>query len=173
MRNAVDVQPAGGDVGGHQHRRPIRLERGQRPLANVLALVAVDRRGPNAGANQVLDDLVGPVLGAGEHERPRERIVLQIMREQVRLVPLLDEVDRLLDQLDRRGDRRRLGRASGRGAIRLASLRISGGIVAENISVCRALGTEATIFRSGTMKPMSSIWSASSRISISTLRRLM
>ena len=91
--------------------------------------------------DQLLHDLVGPVLGAGEDERPRERRVLQKVRQQVRLVPRLDEVHRLLDQLDRRGDRAPLATYAGSRSHSLASLRISGGIVAENISVCRACGT--------------------------------
>ena len=92
VRDAVDIQPAGGDVGGHEHGRPVRLEGIQRALPHVLAFVAVDRRGANAGADQVFHDFVGPVLGAGEYERSREGRVLQEVREQVRLVPRLDEV---------------------------------------------------------------------------------
>ena len=42
------------------------------------------------------------------------------------------------------------------------------GMVAEKNSVCRFAGTIFTIFRSGTMKPRSSIWSASSTTRIST-----
>ena len=60
VRNAVDVEAAGRDVGRHQHRRPVRLERRQRALADALALVAVDRRGPNAGAIQVFTILSAP-----------------------------------------------------------------------------------------------------------------
>ena len=41
VRNIVDIQPAGGDVGGHQHQRLRRLEAEQHPLPGRLALVAV------------------------------------------------------------------------------------------------------------------------------------
>ena len=49
-----------------------------------------------------------------------------------------------------------------------ASLPISVGMVAEKKRFCRALGRYFTIRRIGRMKPMSSIWSASSRTKVST-----
>ena len=49
-----------------------------------------------------------------------------------------------------------------------ASSAIVFGMVAEKNSVCRFAGTSFTIFLSGTMKPRSSIWSASSTTRIST-----
>ena len=115
------------------------MNRHERALANVLALVAVNRRGTNADAIQVLHDLVGTVLRASEYDRSREGRVLQVVREQLRLVPLIDEVDRLLDQLDRRAATAATWMFMGSLSHSLASLRISGGIVAENISVCRVL----------------------------------
>jgi hypothetical protein len=43
--DVVDVDAAGGDVGGDQHRQLAGGEVGQRPLAHALAQVAVDGRG--------------------------------------------------------------------------------------------------------------------------------
>ena len=47
--HAVDVDAAGGDVGGDEHVHVAAAERGQGPLALALAAVAVDRLGPDAG----------------------------------------------------------------------------------------------------------------------------
>ncbi len=79
------------------------LKCGQRALADILALIAVNCRGPNSGAIQMLHDFIGSVLRAGEYDRARECRILQKVRQQMRLVPLFDKVDRLLDQLNRRG----------------------------------------------------------------------
>ena len=46
--DAVDVQPARGDVGRDEHREPLGREVGQRLLALALAQVAVDGRGAHA-----------------------------------------------------------------------------------------------------------------------------
>ena len=43
--DVVDVDAAGGDIGGHQHPRVTGGEAGQRALALVLVQVAVDRGG--------------------------------------------------------------------------------------------------------------------------------
>ena len=53
----------------------------------------------------------------------------------------------------------------------LASSRIFGGSVAENMIVCRSLGMYETIFMMSSEKPMSSMRSASSRMRYSTCER--
>ena len=49
MGDAVDVDAAGGDVGGDQRPQLAVAEGGERALALVLRLVAVDRLGRDAG----------------------------------------------------------------------------------------------------------------------------
>ncbi len=52
-RSALDVQPAGGDVGGHQHVVPPRLELRQHRHARVLVHIAVDGRRPAGDVTSV------------------------------------------------------------------------------------------------------------------------
>ena len=73
VRNIVDVQSPGGDVGGHEDQRLRRLEAEQHSLPGRLALVAVKGIGLNARLHQRLGNLVGAVLGPREHQRPRPR----------------------------------------------------------------------------------------------------
>ncbi len=68
VRQLVDIQPACRDVGGHEHADVTLLEAGQRPGACALALVAVDRRGTQAGLVEILRQTVGTVLGTREHQ---------------------------------------------------------------------------------------------------------
>src|SRR4029079_5002508 len=56
VRNRVDVQAAGSDVGRHQRRRTFRLERAERARADALALVAVQRGGLDSGPFEPLGD---------------------------------------------------------------------------------------------------------------------
>ena len=70
-----------------------------------LALVAVDRAGGDAGGLEHPDDLVGAMLGAAEHQRPLDRLRLQVHGEQGGLLGLVDQDDGLLDAVD--GSRRR------------------------------------------------------------------
>ena len=70
--HAVDVDAAGGDVGGDEHVHVAAAEGAERPLALALAAVAVDGLGPHAGLVQLLRQALGAVPGAAEHDgRPR------------------------------------------------------------------------------------------------------
>ena len=64
----------------------------ERALAGALRLVAVDRLGADAGADQLLGDPVGAVLGAGEDEHAVDRRVAQHAHSKAALVGALDEV---------------------------------------------------------------------------------
>ncbi len=64
----VDVQAAGGDIGGHQYPDVTLLEAGQCPGAGTLALVAMNGSGAQAVLLQLLGKAVGAVLGAGEDQ---------------------------------------------------------------------------------------------------------
>jgi hypothetical protein len=113
VADLVDVDAAGRDVGRHQHADLAALEVGEGALAGVLRLVAVDRLGALAGLGQVLGDPVGAVLGAGEDQHPADLLVVEEdVLEQRPLAGLVDEVDALVDALDRR--RRRRDRDLGR-----------------------------------------------------------
>ena len=69
VRDAVDVDAAGGDVGGDQDVDVPGLEAGQGLLALALGLVAVHRDGLDALVREALDQPVGAALGADEDER--------------------------------------------------------------------------------------------------------
>ena len=73
VRNLVDVQPAGGNVGCHQDQRLRRFEAKQYSLPSRLALVAVKGVGFDARLHQRLGNFVCAVLGAREYQRPRPR----------------------------------------------------------------------------------------------------
>ena len=69
QRNVVDVDAAGGDVGGDQDRRVAVLEVGQDAVALALGLAAVQRRRVHALLTQPLGEPVHVGLGAHEHDR--------------------------------------------------------------------------------------------------------
>ena len=64
----VDVDAAGGDIGGDEHGGAPGLEVGERLLALRLAQAAVDGRGVHLALDELLGHAVGAVLGAGEHD---------------------------------------------------------------------------------------------------------
>src|SRR6185437_747742 len=100
MRDAVDIDAAGGDVGGDENARFAVAKAGKRTLARGLRFVAVDRLRANPAARQLLSDPVGAVLGAGEDEGARGRAIRQEIGEEGALVALFDEIDALRDALD-------------------------------------------------------------------------
>src|SRR6185312_3830830 len=68
--DAVDVDAAGGDVGGDHDPRDAGDERGEVPRPRALAEVPVQFRGRDAGVGQLAGEPVGAVLGPGEDQRP-------------------------------------------------------------------------------------------------------
>ncbi len=90
VTDAVDVDAAGGDVGGDQHAHLAFAEVGEHALALILRLVAVDRLGGDARGLEPAHDAVGAVLGAGEDERAVDRLPLQEIGEQSALRGLVD-----------------------------------------------------------------------------------
>jgi hypothetical protein len=66
VTDAVHVNAARGDIGGHQDARLASLESIERALALALVLVSVNGGSINPRANQALHDAVGAVLGACE-----------------------------------------------------------------------------------------------------------
>ncbi len=67
--DAVDVDAAGGDVGGDEDVDVTVLEVRQRPGARALRHAAVQRVGADAGVDQLLRDAVGAELGPYEDDR--------------------------------------------------------------------------------------------------------
>jgi hypothetical protein len=170
VRQLVDVDAAGGDVGGHQRADVAALEAGQRLGAGGLALVAVQRHRLDAVLGQEFGHVVGAELGAGEHQHLAPVVLLDDVRQQRLLLAAADRVDHLRDALHRGVARRDLD------ALRvleqpLARSRISSLKVAENSRLCFSLGTRARIFLTSWMKPMSSMRSASSSTRICTWLR--
>ena len=97
MADPRHVDAARGNIGRNEQlylSRPKRLERGG-PLC--LALVAVDRKGIDAGTLQVADDPVGAVFGAREDQRPVDILDTKDMVEQRLLFLLVDEGHLLAD----------------------------------------------------------------------------
>ena len=77
MGDAVDVDAAGSDVGGDQNAGAAGPKILQRALACILRFVAVDGFGLVAAFRKLGRDLVGAMLGAGEHDHPAHVFVLQ------------------------------------------------------------------------------------------------
>ena len=78
--------------------------------AGGLTLVAVDRRGTNTGALELLREPVGAMLGARENQHLAPLTLLDQVHEQVPLVLLLHAIGALLDELDGCVARRDLNR---------------------------------------------------------------
>src|SRR5690606_20232788 len=68
--DVVHVDPAGRDVGGHEHPDGAGGERGEVPLAGRLGEVAVEVDGRDARRRQLLGEALGLVLGPGEEHPP-------------------------------------------------------------------------------------------------------
>ena len=106
VRDPLHVDPAGDDIGGHQHFDATAVKGGQGALAGVLALVRVDGIGRDAIAGQLLHQPVGPVLGAGEDQDAADPLLLQQLGQQLAFLLLFDEEYLLLDAARDRGRRR-------------------------------------------------------------------
>ena len=96
VRQLLDVEAASRHFRGHQRRDAVFLEVLQRLHARVLALVAVDGHGIDAGALQLLREAVRAMLGAREHQHLVPVALVDEMREQVALVLLRHAIGALL-----------------------------------------------------------------------------
>ncbi len=113
VRDALDVEPAGGDVGGHQDVDLAVPEVADGAFPLRLRDVAVDRRRAEAAGLQLLREFFRELLGANEHDHRVERLDLKDSGQRVELVrgahrhvPLVDVgrgaglgLDRDLDRL--------------------------------------------------------------------------
>ena len=106
MGERVDVEAAGGDVGGDQQLGGAVAEAAHHAVALGLVHAAVQRLGAVAAAVHRLGELVDLGAGAAEDERRRRRLDVEDAPERGGLVGALHDVGALADQ-------RRLGSALG------------------------------------------------------------
>ena len=101
--DVVDVDAAGGHVGGDQHPRAAVREAFQRALAGVLGQVAVDRHRVHAGGAELHGEPVGAVLGPYEEQGPRRPS--RNFGGDRNLGVTADREDQVVHRVDRRGRR--------------------------------------------------------------------
>ena len=99
MRQFFNIQTARGEVGSHQHAHHAGLEIGECLSACALALVAVNRRGGNTRASQLVRETIGAVLCAGKHQHLFPVAGFHQVREQRALARLTDGMHTLRHQL--------------------------------------------------------------------------
>jgi hypothetical protein len=86
VADPVDVEAAGGDVGGDQDVEAALLERVDGPLALRLNHVAVDGGGREPSRLELVGELLRRLLGADEDDHRLERLDLEHPRQRVDLV---------------------------------------------------------------------------------------
>ena len=106
VRDVVDVDATGRNVGRDQDAQLGVAEEVERMLALLLALVAVNGGDTNAGRVQMLGHLVGATLGAREDERARHGGIGEQLGQQGALLGRFDVNDALVHPVDGRGHRR-------------------------------------------------------------------
>ncbi len=106
MGDAVDIDAAGGDIGGDQQFDAAALQIAKGALTGILRFVAMDDGGLEAILLQVFGHTIGAMLGTGEEQRALHRLGAQDMRQQRTLVVLGDVIELLLDAFGGRGNRR-------------------------------------------------------------------
>ncbi len=93
MAQLVNVNAAGGNIGGYEGADFTFLELLQGALAGVLAFIAVDGHSADAGFLQVFYHFVSTMLRAGEHKGIFDGFIFQHVHEQVALVVLIHEIN--------------------------------------------------------------------------------
>ena len=101
MRQIVNVNAAGGNVGGHQGADVSALEARQCLRAGSLALVAVQRQCLNTVLGQELGHVVGAELCAGEHQHLAPVVLLNDVRKNRFFLATTHRVNQLGDALHR------------------------------------------------------------------------
>jgi hypothetical protein len=114
MRNAVDVDAAGGNVGGDEDPRLAIAEGGEHALALRLRLVAVKRLCGDPRAAERAHQLVGAAFGAGEDDGALHCLLPQDLGKHGGLAAAFDVDDTLGHPFGGGGDGRHrdLGRIS-------------------------------------------------------------
>ena len=101
MRQLVDVDAAGGNIGGHQHAHLAALEARQGAGAGPLALVAVDGGGLDALLREPLGNAISAVLGSGEHQHLLPVVAADQMTKQLRLAVHIAGMEHMLHRCGR------------------------------------------------------------------------
>ena len=96
VRDVVDVEAAGGDVGRDERAHLAGVEAGERLLALRLRLVAVDRDRVDVVAAELLDEPIGAGLRAHEDER-EPAVVGQQVDQRLHLVLGRDRDELVVD----------------------------------------------------------------------------
>ncbi len=96
VRDAVDVDAAGGDVGGDQDAVFALLETGERAVALALRAVTVNAGCLHTDPGETLGELLDPVTGAGKHEE-RSGLAAEHMVEEIHFPVMLDFVEMEVD----------------------------------------------------------------------------
>src|SRR3954447_15201447 len=97
VADVLDVEPAGGDVGRHEHRRLAVVEAVERALAGALLEIAVDRRGVDAALLEPGCEGVGAALRPREDEHPLAVRRLDVLDERLDLRLFADRHELVLD----------------------------------------------------------------------------
>src|SRR5699024_1796527 len=101
VRELVDVQAAGSNIGSHQHADPVFLELAQCAGARSLALVAVNGSRRQAVGFKLAGQAVGAVLCAGKDQHLLPVVRPDQPRQHFALVFLIDAEGLLCNGLDR------------------------------------------------------------------------
>ncbi len=80
VRDALHIEPASGNVGGHQQVNFSSLERLDQLLALVLGHIAVEGLGREPASAQAVRQLFGGDFGSGKHNHGIERLNFQQAR---------------------------------------------------------------------------------------------
>jgi hypothetical protein len=89
VRDVLDVEPAGRDVGGNEHVDLAVPERAERSLALALAKIAVNGRGRESAAGQLRRHVVAGPAGTAEHDGQPAALGLQHPGEHFDLVKVV------------------------------------------------------------------------------------
>jgi hypothetical protein len=105
MGHTLDIDAARGDVGRDHDACATTAKSVEHAQTLALALVAMDCRGVNACAVEMLCDAISAALGAREHDGPRQCRIGEKLDKQITLPRAIDEKYMLLNALDSRCDR--------------------------------------------------------------------
>ena len=95
----VNVDAAGGNVGGHQRADVSTLEAAQRLGTGGLAFIAMQSQSLDAILRQELGDIIGAKFGAGKHQHLAPVVFLDDVGQQCFLLAATNRVNQLGDAL--------------------------------------------------------------------------
>ena len=159
----LDIEPAGGDVGGDQGCDLFRLESLEHLEASVLVVISVQRSGGITSPPQRAIEFDHRAARVAEHDARLAGSAFEELDHEALFV-VLPHPRELLSNVGTVEISLVVETVSGSRMKRFISVRIRGGIVAEKSSVWRSGGVRSRIDETSSIKPMSSIRSASSRI---------